>query len=318
VQASDVRASGSQLIETNAIEPGQSAVDPDRGDRQSARLIGELPEYRLSQAWHPRCEANLPARLLCVVLLLIFEVAFLSGTPVRAQVKKPPARKLQTKQANPARPANPVVQSKADLIKAATEHKTNLEKEVTLLDEMINRATAEVEKKRSLLELGIIAKRELEQSEQALALAKGQRAARQSEVGATDNLITEATAAEQIARLKPMPMGGYLTTATLIRYIGPTRWLLSDVSKVESFFLGRFNHQLPISALGQTPVHDRLGFDHHESVDVAVHPDSFEGQVLIAYLRNAGISFIAFRQAVAGSATGAHIHIGLPSHRLIR
>jgi hypothetical protein len=131
-------------------------------------------------------------------------------------------------------------------------------------------------------------------------------------------LIAEATAAEQLAKLKPMPMGGYLTTATLIRYIGPTRWALSDVSSVESFFVGRFGHQLPISAMGQTTVHDRLGFDHHESVDVAVHPDSVEGQTLIAYLRNAGISFIAFRQAVAGSATGAHIHIGLPSHRLIR
>jgi hypothetical protein len=189
---------------------------------------------------------------------------------------------------------------------------------VALLDDIINRTTAEVEKKRSLLELGILAKRELEASEQALTLAQGQRSARQSEVSATDNLIAEATAAEQIAKSRPMPMGGYLTTATLIRYIGPTRWMLSDVSKVASFFVGRFGHQLPISALGQTAVHDHLGFDHHESVDVAVHPDSVEGQTLIAYLRNAGISFIAFRQAVAGSATGAHIHIGLPSHRLAR
>jgi hypothetical protein len=249
--------------------------------------------------------------------MLVLALVFMAGVPARAQVKKP-SRKRQTAPATPANPSSPVVQSKADLIKAATEHKTNLEKEVALLDEAINRASAEVEKKKSLLELGILAKRELESSEQALALAQGQRAARQSEIAATDNLIAEATAAEQIAKLKPMPMGGYLTTATLIRYIGPTRWVLSDVSKVESFFITRFGHQLPISALGQTAVHDRLGFDHHESVDVAVHPDSAEGQILIAYLRNAGISFIAFRQAVAGSATGAHIHIGLPSHRLVR
>jgi len=257
-------------------------------------------------------------RLFTVLVLLICEVAFLAGTPVRAQVKKPPSRKRHTEPAKPAKPANPVVQSKADLIKSSTEHKAKLETEVALFDEMITRATAEVEKKRSLLELGIIARKDLDQSEQALALAQGQRAARQSEVGATDNLIAEATAAEQIAKLKPMPVGGYLTTAALIRYIGQTRWALSDVSSVESFFVGRFGHQLPISAMGQTTVHDRLGFDHHESVDVAVHPDSLEGQTLIAYLRNAGISFIAFRQAVAGSATGAHIHIGLPSHRLIR
>jgi len=261
--------------------------------------------------------ARIGFKLCTILAVLVFTVVSLSVTPARAQVKRP-ARKRHTQSEKTVSPSNPVVQSKADLIKAATEHKTNLEKELALLDEVISRLTAEVEKKKSLLALGILAKRELESSEQALALARGQRVTRQSEVAATDNLITEATAAEQIARLKPMPMGGYLTTATLIRYIGPTQWVLSDVSKVESFFAGRFGHQLPISAMGQTPVHDRLGFDHHESVDVAVHPDSVEGQILIAYLRNAGISFIAFRQAVAGSATGAHIHIGLPSHRLIR
>jgi len=282
-----------------AIEPGKSG---------SCR--GHVLPRRLSRSPH------LAAQILSVIAMLVLAVVFLSDSSVQAQVKKS-SRKRQTAPARPA-PSNPVVESKADLIKAATEHKANLEKEVALLDDIINRTTAEVEKKRSLLELGILAKRELEASEQALTLAQGQRTARQSEVSATDNLIAEATAAEQIAKSRPMPMGGYLTTATLIRYIGPTRWMLSDVSKVASFFVGRFGHQLPISALGQTAVHDHLGFDHHESVDVAVHPDSVEGQTLIAYLRNAGISFIAFRQAVAGSATGAHIHIGLPSHRLAR
>ena len=305
--AGDARASGFQLSEAKSIvadypEKSHSRRNADSGPRKRA----------------VRGLVRISSRLCAVVAMLVFAFAFLDGTPARAQVRKP-ARKRQT---NPAKkseaPANPLVDSKADLIKAATEHKTNLEKELALLDEVIARQTAEVEKKKSLLELGILAKRELESSEQALALANGQRTTRQSEATATDNLIAEATAAEQIARSKPMPMGGYLTTAALIRYIGPTQWVLSDVSKVESFFIGRFGHQLPISAMGQTPVHDRLGFDHHESVDVAIHPDSVEGQTLIAYLRNSGISFIAFRQAVAGSATGAHIHIGLPSHRLIR
>jgi hypothetical protein len=48
-------------------------------------------------------------------------------------------------------------------------------------------------------------------------------------------------------------------------------------------------------------------------MDVAVHPDSAEGHWLLSYLRRAGIPFIAFRSAVAGAATGAHIHIGQPS-----
>ena len=34
------------------------------------------------------------------------------------------------------------------------------------------------------------------------------------------------------------------------------------------------------------------------------------------YLRANGIPFIAFHFAVPGKATGPHIHIGLPSHRI--
>ena len=36
----------------------------------------------------------------------------------------------------------------------------------------------------------------------------------------------------------------------------------------------------------------------------------------MAYLRSAGFSFFAFRGAVPGEATGAHIHIGEASRRV--
>jgi hypothetical protein len=51
-------------------------------------------------------------------------------------------------------------------------------------------------------------------------------------------------------------------------------------------------------------------------MDVAVSPDSEEGRSLMAYLRTAGIPFIAFRNKLRGWATGAHIHIGRPSLRI--
>jgi hypothetical protein len=51
-------------------------------------------------------------------------------------------------------------------------------------------------------------------------------------------------------------------------------------------------------------------------MDVALHPDSPEGKSLIAHLRKAGIPFMAFRGAIAGTSTGPHIHIGRPSGRL--
>jgi hypothetical protein len=245
-------------------------------------------------------------------LVLLIVLVFLSGSAILGQGRKAKPRKPKPQ------PTNPVAESKADVVKAAQEHKTNLEKELALLEAQLQVATEEVERRRALLAHGLIARRELESSERALAVSRGLRDARQNEIAETNNLITEATAEQQLAKLRPLPMGGYMTTAALIRYIGPTPWLITDIGKVQTFFTERFGHALPVSAYGQTPVHYRLGFDHHESVDVAAHPDSAEGQAIIAYLRSAGISFIAFRQAVAGAATGAHIHIGLPSRRLAR
>ena len=102
-----------------------------------------------------------------------------------------------------------------------------------------------------------------------------------------------------------------------IRFNGGASWSLADAGKIEKFFSQTFGHALPISAFGQTATHDRLRFDHRNAMDVALHPDSKEGQTLLSYLRQAGIPFIAFRNAVAGAATGAHIHIGNPSEKTI-
>ncbi len=84
---------------------------------------------------------------------------------------------------------------------------------------------------------------------------------------------------------------------------------------IKSFFTSKFGRTLPVSAFGQTRLHSRLGFDHRNGVDVALSPDSLEGRSLLAKLRGFGVPFIAFRKAVPGIATGAHIHVGKPSHR---
>jgi hypothetical protein len=122
---------------------------------------------------------------------------------------------------------------------------------------------------------------------------------------------------ELVARTAPpLGAGGYEDSALLVRYNGPTAWSLSDAGKIESFFLARFGRTMPVSARGQTAAHDRMGFDHHNAMDVAVYPDSEEGRALMQYLKQSGIPFIAFRGKMAGAATGAHIHIGKPSLRL--
>ena len=91
---------------------------------------------------------------------------------------------------------------------------------------------------------------------------------------------------------------------------------MPDTARLRQFFAARFGRPLPVSAFGQTPLHDRMGFDHRDALDVAVHPDSPEGRALMDYLRAARIPFIASWGAVPGSASGAHIHVGQPSPRI--
>jgi hypothetical protein len=98
--------------------------------------------------------------------------------------------------------------------------------------------------------------------------------------------------------------GGALTTLDLVR--------------LESAFAGHFGKPLPVSAAGDTAVHRALGFDHRGRVDVAVHPDQPEGRWLRGYLAGHNIPFYAFRQAVPGKATGAHIHVGPLSTRIAK
>jgi hypothetical protein len=202
------------------------------------------------------------------------------------------------------------------VIAAANEYKASLENLLILQQAEVKRLAEEVEKRKSLLGFEIISKREVEQSEQQLAQAQAKVEETKSRMGGADTLIAEVRAEEQLAKMRPLSVGGYATTAGLIRYNGPSGWSLANAVQVQSFFINRFGRSLPISAYGQTQVHDRLGFDHRNAIDIAVHPDSSEGQAVMSYLRNAGIPFIAFRHAVSGSATGAHIHIGRPSHRI--
>lgn len=250
------------------------------------------------------------AKYIKIAILIFTLVA--ASLPLNAQSKKKPSR------ASKNTLADQVAKAKQDVIRAANEYKASLEKLLVLQEEDMKTKAEIVEKRKALLAQSIISKRELEDSERALAAAQAKVGETRKQMGESDNLIAEARAAEQLAKMPRARVGSYQTTAALIRYNGPSRWVLTDASKVQGFFLSRFRHSLPISAFGQTEVHNRLGFDHSNSIDVAVHPDGPEGQALMAYLRSAGIPFIAFRQAVPGSATGAHIHIGYPSHRIAR
>ena len=100
------------------------------------------------------------------------------------------------------------------------------------------------------------------------------------------------------------------------RYDGDGAFSLVAFSKVDMEFAKQFGKSLPVSAMGETAVHRSLGFDHRGRVDVAIHPDQPEGHWLLGYLVQNHIPYFAFRHAVPGKATGAHIHIGPMSTRI--
>lgn len=212
-------------------------------------------------------------------------------------------------------PGTSMAKVREDLVTATKQYKESLEKLLPYEEQKVKSDTDTLEKRKSLLDQGIVSKREVEDSERQLVDAQSKLAETQKKMAEADSMMAEAMN-DQLWKLPDLPRGGYRATAALIRYNGPYDWTLKDAGKVEAFYESKFGRSLPISAYGQTAVHSELGFDHRNAIDIAVQPDSAEGQALMAYLRSEGIPFIAFRHAVTGSATGAHIHIGPPSHRV--
>lgn len=229
-----------------------------------------------------------------------------------------------------ARAAKELERTRAALVEASEEYKASTRALIALKEQQAARAAAKHEQLRQLVSEGLVSRRDLEESEAALKELRAATEVLRNQIGDADRLIAEVAAAaeaEEIAaaeapynssvRRTAKTRGPvYSATAVIIRHTGPARWTIADLSGVQSFFITTFGRPLPTSAVGQTATHDRMGFDHSRAVDVALHPDSPEGRALINYLHANGITFIAFRAAVPGSATGPHIHIGPPSNKI--
>jgi hypothetical protein len=100
------------------------------------------------------------------------------------------------------------------------------------------------------------------------------------------------------------------------RFDGVSAFTDADLDAMEQAFLKHFGKPMPVSTRGDSAVHRAMGFDHRGRFDVAVSPSQPEGVWARRYLTEKHVTFFAFRSAVPGRATGAHIHIGPASaHR---
>jgi hypothetical protein len=240
-----------------------------------------------------------------VLLLALASTAFPQDAAKRGTVRPAPRRVSGDSE---------LARLRAEVIEKMKESRVSAEKLLAIHEQQVASLKTVYEERRELYRQGLISRLELAQAERQLAEAIVRVDEDKKWLAESDIAVTEATAAVD---LPPLAAGGYSENGAFIRFNGHTPWSLADAGKIEKFFLTSFGHALPVSAFGQTLTHDRLRFDHRNAMDVALHPDSKEGRSLIAYLRQAGIPFMAFRGAVAGAATGAHIHIGNPSLRTI-
>lgn len=138
----------------------------------------------------------------------------------------------------------------------------------------------------------------------------------------TLDLVTERAAmlteVIEMARADmPGPGGARRLGSGAMRYDGTGRLIRpAEMATLSAAFQKKFSHPLPVSAWGESAAHAMMGFDHRGRIDVAVYPDGPEGRWVRAWLERLRIPYYAFRTALPGRSTGAHIHIGPGSSRI--
>ena len=243
------------------------------------------------------------------IALLVVTLAIVTAAQVQAQARRSTAPEA-------ARGNTRLEKAAADVIAATQSYRAALEKVLAIHERELARRNELAELRQDLYERGVLSRREFEEGQRAQLEAQKSVEDTRRAMSDADRMMSEARTAESLARLAPLARGGYEEMPGLVRYNGTAAWSITgDLPRLQQFFLARFGRPLPISALGQTALHDRMGFDHRNALDVAVHPDSPEGRALMEHLRLAGIPFIAAWGAIPGSTSGAHIHVGQPSPR---
>jgi hypothetical protein len=252
-----------------------------------------------------------PVALVLLVLALQFGIATSANAQKRRVAKKPPKPTVQA--------PTELERLRAEYISATKDYKASLEKLVPLYERTLQRAQERLAKDQELFKQGLIAQKDLGASEKAVAdsQAKIDEVHKQMDAAETQmaQVLVEVETEKQMAKVRRIPRGGMVQTTSFIRFNGIGPWAISQAGSVDVFFRQKFGHALPIAVLGQGAIHNRWRLDHHNAMDLSLNPDGVEGKAVMDYLRVRGIPFSAFRQAIPGTATGPHIHVGLPSHR---
>jgi len=278
------------------------------GERRTERNANFSGQHSYALLMRPIPILRLLVLTLCVLIL--------TCVPASAQQKKKKTQQPRNAQADAAAQ---LARSREEYIKVTREYKASLQTLLTIYENNVRKAQERLTNSRELYAQGLISKHALDESESDVTQAQAKVSEVRRQMASADtqiaDILIEAQTEEQIARAGRVAAGSLVRTTAYIRYNAPGVWLLSEAWKVQRFFQQKFGRQLPISAFGQSAIHNQWRLDHHNAMDVPINPDGTEGQALLEFLRANGIPFSAFRMAIPGTATGPHIHIGQPSHR---
>lgn len=258
------------------------------------------------RAWPRRVVDRTSAPLVATLALVL---ATISGAPAQSPKAAAPPPVTRPSDDQLERLA---AQARRDI----ATYRAKLEPVLAIYERELERQKELTAARQDLYERGALSESELRAGKRTLAAAQKDVDDTRRAMAEADRMTGEARMAD-LGRTRPLARGQYEEVAGLVRFAGVREWSLGiDTPKIQTFFQGRFGRPLPISAFGQTALHDRMGFDHRNALDVALHPDSPEGRALMAYLHTSGIPFIAAWGTVPGQTSGAHIHVGQPSPRL--
>lgn len=184
----------------------------------------------------------------------------------------------------------------------------------------LNRRKAAAGKLETLFESGAVSKNSLERPNEELKWAQEEYALMVSRSQLVHDLAEQARAEQQAMEAQENAQESAAAGAAPVmeHFEGGGVFTPRDFERIELAFERKFDKPMPVSAQGETAVHRALGFDHRDRVDVALYPDAPEGVWLRQFLEANNIPYYAFRNFVPGKATGAHIHIGPPSARIVK
>jgi hypothetical protein len=251
-------------------------------------------------------------KALCSSLLTLMMIACAIDVEAQKKTRKKPAAAARA-------PVTELAKLREQYVQATKDYKASLEKLLAFYEADVKKAEEKLAQSQKLLAEGLIAKAQVTESEHTLAAAQAKVAETKRDMSRADDqiagVLVEEDADQQLAKNLNLAKQRLVRTSSFIRFTGGPGWNLGEAWKVQRFFSDTFHHELPIAVFGQGAIHDRWRLDHHNSMDIQLHPDSAEGQALLNFLQRNGIPFLAFRSAIPGTATGPHIHIGRPSHR---